>query len=149
MNIKEIFQIEPIAVKTKDDVLRADDILSRIGVSIFSSDKHKKDYIEKNPELKNVSISGCSFLCNDKDGWRIQSHYLGDGIPIDKLEEQVSNIVDKFPNIVNIVEEMNSLDNKLKDEINNINLKQEEIKKQVKDSKELIVNKVGKIVIKE
>lgn len=76
-----------IAVKDKSDVLRADEILGRIGISIFSSEEKKNKFIKNGDDVKD------NFLIQGEDGWRIQSHFLGFGVTTDELEEKINRVL--------------------------------------------------------
>lgn len=75
-----------IAVKDKEDVLKAAEILEKIGITFFSSPESKDRFLKSNKEIKD------NFLIQDKDGWRIQSHYLGNGASVDELKEKARKL---------------------------------------------------------
>jgi chromosome segregation ATPase len=69
-------------------------------------------------------------------GFRIQSHYIGFGISIEKLEKQVNDIVEKHPDIcerlIEIETKNNELESKkklLEEEIKEAGVKLTELKK--------------------
>ena len=91
----EKFKIKDyIAVKDKQDVLVAAELLEKVGIMVFSSDKAKNKFIYTGDDVKN------NFLCQNKDGdFIIQSHYLGDGMSINVLESKVNEYLSIHTNL--------------------------------------------------
>lgn len=81
----QLKDISVIAVKDKYDVLKASDLLESVGIPVFASAETKAKFIETGDNVKN------NFLMRDGLGWRIQSHYIGDGMSIEELEMFVAN----------------------------------------------------------
>lgn len=81
----QLKDITAIAVKDKYDVLKASDLLEFVGIPVFASAETKAKFIETGDNVKN------NFLMRDSHGWRIQSHYIGDGISIEELETIITN----------------------------------------------------------
>jgi len=77
-----------ISVKDVGDVIKADDLLSRLDIKLLN-DKDKFLEDEKEKPVKN------NFIIRDGNGWRIQSHYLGCGMSVDDLEKCVDYITKK------------------------------------------------------
>jgi len=77
-----------ISVKDVGDVIKADDLLSRLYIKLLG-DKDK--FLEDNKEnpIKN------NFIIRDGNGWRIQSHYLGYGMNVEDLGKCVDYITKK------------------------------------------------------
>ena len=73
--------ISVIKVKNKEEVLKTMDALEKLGLSTFTLESRKK-FDEKGDDVKN------NFMIKDKEGsgWRIQSHYIGNGFPFTELE---------------------------------------------------------------
>lgn len=78
--------IGAIAVKDKKDVLRAAEILEKYHINVFSSKETRENYLNDDSKFVNNN-----FLMNDKDGWRIQSHYIGFGIKPEEIEELIQS----------------------------------------------------------
>lgn len=116
--MKNVVQIEPIAVKDKNDVVKALIILEKIGIKIMSDEK-KQNYLAD--EKKTVDNN---FMIQEDDGgFRIQSHYIGSGISIESLEKQVNDILEKLPNICEKLTEIETKRTGLQKEINNLSIK--------------------------
>lgn len=96
LNLKEITNenSDVIAVKDKTDVLKAAELLEKIGIIIFPDIEGKIRFIETGDDVKNY------FLIEDKDGWRIQSHFIGFGASTDVLESRISDYLSKHPNFM-------------------------------------------------
>jgi hypothetical protein len=94
--IKELEEIEVIRVNNSADVLKAADLLETVCIHIFSSKKMKTNFINNSRTV----IDGI-FLVKNKDWkhWGIQSHYIGDGISVDELEQKIEEILEVYPNI--------------------------------------------------
>lgn len=127
--MKNLVSIEPIAVKDKNDVVKALTILEKLGIKRMTEEQ-KKNYLadEKRTVDNNFMIQ------EDDGGFRIQSHYIGFGISIESLEKQVNAILEKHPNICERLTEIETKTNelskeidekrqKLTEEINNVNVK--------------------------
>jgi len=86
--IKEELELEDdvILVKNQEDVIKVDNILSKIGIQVLS-DENRKEWETETKDVDN------NFLIKEDDGWRIQSHYLGFGTPVEKLEEKINIIL--------------------------------------------------------
>ena len=133
--MKNLVSIEPIAVKDKNDVVKALNILERLGIKRMT-DEQKKNYLAD----ENRKVDNNFMIQEDDGGFRIQSHYIGLGISIKSLEKQVNDIVEKHPNIcerlIEIETKINELKNeiegkkqKLTEEINNASIKIKEVEK--------------------
>jgi len=77
-----------ISVKDVDDVIKVDDLLSRLDIKLLT-DKDKFLEDEKEKPVEN------NFIFRDGNGWRIQSHYLGYGMSVHDLEKCVDYITKK------------------------------------------------------
>ena len=77
-----------ISVKDVDDVIKVDDLLSRLDIKLLS-DKNKFLEVEKEKPVEN------NFIIKDGNGWRIQSHYMGYGMSVDDLKKCVDYITKK------------------------------------------------------
>jgi len=88
--MKDLIKIEPIAVKDKNDVVKALTILERIGIEKMSEDQ-KKNYLTDEKRTVNNNF----MIQEDDGGFRIQSHYIGFGISLESLEKQVDDIIEK------------------------------------------------------
>jgi hypothetical protein len=149
--MKKFYKIDPIALRDKYDLLKADEILNRIGIKVFGSEEKKKEFENGHDDIKD------NFLISEDDGgWRIQSHYLGFGITIDSLEEQVNNIINKIPNIIERTEELKKMEDDLESFKKKMEIEIEEFKKKnltFQNEKinhiEKTINDIGEIVIKE
>jgi predicted nuclease with TOPRIM domain len=127
--MKDLIKIEPIAVKDKNDVVKALTILERIGIEIMSEEQ-KKTYLADS--TKNVDNN---FMIQEDDGgFRIQSHYLGFGISLKSLEKQVDNIIKKYPNIC---EKLKEIENKKK-----------ELTKEIEEKKKKLTEEVDNMNVK-
>ena len=118
--MKSLITIEPIAVKDKHDVVKALTILEKLGIEIMTKEK-KDDYLKD--ETREVD-NDFMIQKDGGDGFRIQSHYLGDGISIESLEKQVNDVIENDSNVYNKVMELER--------------KRKELIKEVEKSKELI-----------
>lgn len=126
-----LVSIEPIAVKDKNDVVKALNILERLGIKRMTEEQ-KKNYLEDEKRTVNNN-----FMIQEEDGgFRIQSHYLGWGISIESLEKQVNDIIEKHPDIcerlIEIETKNNELESKkklLEEEIKGVGVKLTELKK--------------------
>lgn len=122
--MKNLISIEPIAVKDKNDVVKALTILEKLGIKIMTEEQ-KKNYLTD--EEKTVDNN---FMIQEKDGsFRIQSHYLGFGISLGSLEKQINDIIEKHPDICEKLTEIETKKDELTKEINNIGAKIKEIEK--------------------
>lgn len=130
--MKNLISIEPIAVKDKNDVVKALTILEKLGIKRMTEEQ-KKYYLadEKRTVDNNFMIQ------EDDGGFRIQSHYIGFGISIESLEKQVNAILEKHPNICERLTEIET-------EIN-------ELSKEIEDKKQKLTEeiKIARIKIKE
>jgi hypothetical protein len=103
---------EVIAVKNKKDVVRASDILEKIGLSVFTTPKKRKEYLGDEKQYNDFENM---FMVQDSDGFRIQSHYLGQGTTTDDLEKIIDEIVAANPQTKENFEKLNSIEKQLKD----------------------------------
>lgn len=74
-----------IAVKNKADVVRAAEILKKYALNVFHEELSAEEYLnneERFPELEHPMF----LKADSKDSWRVQSHYMGEGVPIDNIE---------------------------------------------------------------
>ena len=71
--------IRVIKVKDKHETLKAMDCLEKLSLSTFSAESRKKF------EESGGNVSS-NFMIKDDEGWRIQSHYIGNGFPVSELE---------------------------------------------------------------
>ena len=110
--MNDLIRIEPIAVKDKNDVVKALTILEKIGVEIMSEEQ-KKNYLTDEKKIVNNNF----MIQEDDGGFRIQSHYLGFGISLENLEKQVNNTIEKYPNICKRLKEIEYMKRKLTKEI--------------------------------
>ena len=115
-------QIDPIAVSNKEDVIKALNILERLGIFVMSEEKKATYLTDETKEVSN------NFLIQDKDGFRIQSHYIGSGISLESLERQVNEIIEQSPNISNMIKELTEKENELLTEIEKKKIELKEIK---------------------
>lgn len=127
--MKNLVSIEPIAVKDKNDVVKALTILERIGIKRMTDEQKNNYLIDETRTVHN------NFMIQKEDGgFRIQSHYIGFGISIENLEKQVNDIVEKQPDICERLIEIETKNNeltkeieekkqKLAEEINNVSVK--------------------------
>jgi len=110
--MKNLVSIEPIAVKDKNDVVKALNILERLGIKRMTEEQKKNYLADENKTVNN------NFMIQEEDGgFRIQSHYIGFGISIEKLEKQVNDIVEKHPDICERLIEIETKKNELTKEI--------------------------------
>ena len=113
----KIYEIDPIAIKDKNDLLKAAEILEKIGIYIFSSEEDKKNCEKNWNDITN------NFLIKDSyNNWRIQSHYLSQGITIENLEEQVNYFLNKYPNLLNEIEKINKFEEEILKTEKNFNI---------------------------
>jgi len=110
--MKNLIEIEPIAVKDKNDVVKALRILERLGIERMS-EKQKKTYLADEKRI----VDNYFMIQEDDGGFRIQSHYLGFGISLESLEKQVDDIIEKHPDICDRLKEIEEKKKKLTEEI--------------------------------
>ena len=122
--MKDLIKIEPIAVKDKNDVVKALTILERIGIEIMSEEK-KRNYLADEKRTINNNF----MIQEDDGGFRIQSHYIGFGISLESLKKQVDDIIEKHPNICEKLKEIKNKKKELIKEINNKNVEFKNSKK--------------------
>ena len=72
-------KITVFSVRDKQDVLRAHEALSKFGIKVFKTDEDLRKFELKDSDIKN------NFLMKDPGGWRIQSHFIGNGFPVEEL----------------------------------------------------------------
>jgi hypothetical protein len=121
--MKDLIRMDPIAVKDKNDVVKALTILERIGIEIMSEEK-KKTYLADNTK----TVDNNFMIQEDDGGFRIQSHYLGFGISIESLEKQVDKIIKKYPDIC---ERLKEIENKKKELTKEIEEKKKKLTKEI------------------
>lgn len=103
-------KIDVIAVKNKEDVIKASELFEKIGINIFTTLESKLKFMETGDNVNN------NFLIKDNDdGWRIQSHFITDGTSIPELESIINNINEENPNLLK-----NKSINDIKDEMKKI-----------------------------
>lgn len=128
-----IVKIDPIAVKNKEEVIKAFTILEKIGIDVFD-DKQKKNYLED--EKRKVENN---YMMQESDGgFRIQSHYIGTGISIESLEKQVNEILQESPDIAVKVREINELIEKSQREIEKLESEVKHKKSELTKNKEIL-----------
>jgi hypothetical protein len=107
-----------IAVKDKSDVIRAAELLEKVGIVVFGTSEKKQKFIESETGVDK------NFLVEDEDDdgpyWRIQSHYIGFGTSTDLLEEKINEYLEKNPKIK---EQKLAEEKKLEREKNAVSLK--------------------------
>lgn len=99
--LKDLLKIsdDVIFVRNKNDVLKAAELLESIGIPVFTSPQVKEEWKTTDKEVTNNYM-----IQNPDRSWRIQSHYLGNGTPIDELEAAVNNFKGVVPVIVKDIE---------------------------------------------
>lgn len=89
------------------------------------SDEKKKSYLED--ESKVVDNN---FMIQEKDGgFRIQSHYIGNGISVESLEQQVDKLLEENPNLYKELVEIKSRREKLEEDIAKLSVTLKEVSK--------------------
>lgn len=133
--MKKLIEIDPIAVKDKNDVVKALTIIEKIGIKIMTEEQKKNYLLDDQRTVSN------NFMIQEEDGgFRIQSHYIGNGMSIESLEKQVNDIVEKYPDIRerlleieikqnDLIKEIEDKKKKLDEDINNINVQADGVKK--------------------
>lgn len=110
---------EAIFVRNLQDVLDAEELLKKVGINIFSSDRSKTKFIENNTNIEDM------FLIEDDDGWRIQTHYIGTGTSVEELRRKIDNtsteIREYIKDVVELRTGLNFLQKKVEDLLNDIN----------------------------
>ncbi len=142
--MKDLIKIEPIAVKDKNDVVKALTLLERIGIKRMS-ESQKTNYLEDD----NKQVDNYFMVQEDDGGFRIQSHYIGFGISLESLEKQIDTIIVKHPDICNIIEDIQKKKEMLSLEIKEM---EETFAREINDKKESInglQNDVSIIEIKQ
>lgn len=87
---ENIQDIRVIAVKNKEEVLKAAELFGKVGIKIFGSEESKQRFIKNGGDVKD------NFLMRDDDGsCRIQSHFITDGMSISELSKRVSEFLKK------------------------------------------------------
>lgn len=127
--MKNLVSIEPIAVKDKNDVVKALTLLEKLGIDVMT-DKQKENYLVDDSKDVNNNF----MIQDDTGGFRIQSHYIGNGISIESLEAQVNDIVKKQPNI--------------RERILEIENKRIEFLKELEDKKQRLRMEINKTLVK-
>ena len=74
-----IHKIDIFFVKDKEDVLKAHHCLKKFGIPVFKSEDSLRNFEINDSDINN------NYLIKDNDGWRIQSHYIGNGFPVEEL----------------------------------------------------------------
>ena len=124
----DLIRIDPIAVKDKNDVVKALTILEKLGIERMT-DKQKMGYLadEKRTVDNNFMIQ------EDDGGFTIQSHYLGSGISLESLVKQVNDIIKKHPDI--------------REKLKEIENKKKELTKEIEEKKEKLTEEIDNIKI--
>jgi hypothetical protein len=79
-----------VQVRDKYDILKAHELLEKIGVKVLNDDAHKIKVMNlDDSRYKSNSFNGFFYIIKDGDGWKIQSHFIGTENTIDELEEDV------------------------------------------------------------
>lgn len=87
MKIPNDFRV--IAVKDNFDVIKAARIFSKIGIKILSKYKSEEDFLKNGKDIENNFLIYGKMNSNDKKNyWRIQSHFITNGISIEELEKR-------------------------------------------------------------
>lgn len=135
-----------IFVENKDDVIKTDEMLSEIGIPIFSTDEIREEW-----KTQDKDVCG-NYLIKDDEGWRIQSHYLGNGINVDVLEEKLNKYISEYPTIKddNKKEDIRSIFDELLIEMNNkygdfIDDQDDIFKNQIEKIKSILEEKINKL----
>ena len=108
-----------IFLKDRQDAIKASEIFESMGIPVWSSPKAKEKFINSDKELEN------NFMMHDgfDEGWRIQSHYLGNGISVDEFDERVNDLHKKHPtlkeDLIDYLNKRKELQKQL-EEINNL-----------------------------
>ncbi len=108
MDIRKLIKIEPIAVKDKNDAVKALHLLERLGIEIMTDEKKDEYLADDARDIDN------NYMIQEEDGFRIQSHFLGDGISLEALEVQIDNILSQYPTFPTTVRKIKELDNNIK-----------------------------------
>ncbi len=110
--MENLVNIHPIAVKDKNDVVKALRILERLGINTMTEEQKEKYLADETKTVDN------HFMIQEEDGgFRIQSHYLGFGISLESLEKQVNNIVEIQPDVFERLVEIETRRSELKKEL--------------------------------
>ena len=124
--MKNLISIEPIAVKDKNDVVKALTILEMLGIKRMTEEQKQNYLADENRQVNN------NFMIQEEDGgFRIQSHYIGFGISIESLEKQVNDILENHPNIC--------------ERLTEIEKKADELKKEIEEKQKRIEDDINKI----
>jgi hypothetical protein len=110
--MEKLIKMDPIAVKDKNDVVKALTILEKIGIERMTEEQ-KKSYLAD----PTRTVDNYFMIQEDDGGFRIQSHYLGEGISIESLEKQVDDIIKKYPDICEKLKEITNKEKELEKEI--------------------------------
>ncbi len=121
-----MIKIGSIAVKDKHDILKAAEILEKLGIKIFSSEEAKKKCLEWD-DVKN------NYLIQDEDGWRIQSHLLQERFNIETLDTFVTSLLTKHPTIKEEYERLISFKKEISETQKELNAKTEAASKELND----------------
>ncbi len=97
-----MINIGSIAVKDKYEILQAAEILDQIGIQIFSSEEIKQKCLTWD-DIDN------NYLMQDPDGWRIQSHLMQEKFNLTTLDQFVTQLLVKHPNLKAEVERIATL----------------------------------------
>lgn len=120
--MKNLIKIEPIAVKDKNDVVKALTILEKIGIEVMS-DEQKKSYLTD----ENRTVDNNFMVQEDDGGFRVQSHYIGFGISLKNLEKQVDDVIKKYPNLCDKLKEINKKEMEISEQISAKNIEIKEL----------------------
>lgn len=125
--MKNLIAIEPIAVKDKNDVVKALTILEKLGVKVMTEEQKNNYLLDEERTIDN------NFMIQEEDGgFRIQSHYIGSGISLESLEKQVNLVIEKHPDITERLDEIRVKENEL---IEEIEAKKNELEKEIQSKK--------------
>lgn len=125
---KNLITIDPIFVRNKKEVVEAFEILDKIGMAFsLSTEEQRNKYLSD--ETRTIENNYIVQEDGD-DGYRVQSHYIGNGISIESLREQVNGILVKYPNIKEQIETIRKRNRRIK----NLELKlREDLKKEIEN----------------
>ncbi len=81
-----------VQVSIKYDIVKAHDLLEKIGIPVLEDDEHKIQVLKLDDSkyLKNA-FDGTFFIIRSGGEWVIQVHYLGMQNTIEELEEDVNS----------------------------------------------------------
>jgi hypothetical protein len=111
--------MDVIRVKNKEDVVKAADLLEKIGILVFKNHASKINYLASDKVVEN------NFMIKEKkdeNGWRIQSHFITDGISPEELEIKINDLLTSNPDFKGktLQDEIAALKEKVKEYENKI-----------------------------